>query len=111
MGAAATIVKGRASGKSSLRERISVRRMMVASARVASSMAKWSPMQVRGPALKGMYCQRSRPVAFSGVNRSGSNSQRVFPQVGVAVHRVNPHRAQRACLHEITVDLNRAVGQ
>jgi Asparagine synthase len=41
-----------------------------ASARVSSSMAKWSPMQVRGPALKGMYCQRSRPAAFSGLNRS-----------------------------------------
>jgi hypothetical protein len=37
---AATVVNGTASGKSSRRERISTRRMMVASARVASSIAK-----------------------------------------------------------------------
>ena len=45
MGAAATVVNGTVMGKSASRERISVRRVMVASARVASSVAKWSPMQ------------------------------------------------------------------
>ena len=40
IGAPATIVKGTATGKSESIDRISVRRTMVASARVASSMAK-----------------------------------------------------------------------
>ena len=40
IGASATIVKGTATGKSGSMDRISVRRTMVASARVASSMAK-----------------------------------------------------------------------
>lgn len=40
IGSAATVVKGTIIGKSGFRERISVRRMIVASARVDSSMAK-----------------------------------------------------------------------
>jgi hypothetical protein len=40
MGAAATVVNGTARGKSSSRERISASRIVVASPRVASSMAK-----------------------------------------------------------------------
>src|SRR5258705_6215916 len=48
-------------------------------------------------------------VAACGVFRGEAfrvEPQRIFPKVGVAVHRVNPDRAQRARLHEITVDLD-----
>ena len=54
MGAGATVVNDTMMGKSASRERISVRRMMVASARVASSVAKWSPMQEQTGCLIAM---------------------------------------------------------
>ena len=74
IGAAATVVNGTASGKSSDKEWMSIVRMMVPSAIVASSIAKWSPMHDRGPPPNGMYCQRSRLFMFCGLNRSGSNT-------------------------------------
>jgi DNA-binding CsgD family transcriptional regulator len=54
-------VNGVAKGKSSLSDSIRAARMMVASARVASSMAKWSPMHDRGPPPNGRYCQQGQP--------------------------------------------------
>ena len=65
MGAAATVVNGTLIGKSAAREWISVRRMTVASAIVTSNIAKWSPMQERGPAPKGRYADPSEVTTGS----------------------------------------------
>lgn len=73
-GPLATVVNGTSTGKSLAVERISVDRMMVASARVVSSRAKCSPMHERAPPANGTKCQRSRPSEFSGLNRSGSKT-------------------------------------
>lgn len=46
-------------------------------------------MQDRGPPPKGRYCHRLRPFDRWGLNRSGSEALRVFPEHRVTVQRVD----------------------
>src|SRR6476646_4828571 len=48
-------------------------RIRVSATRI-SVMAKFRPMQVRGPAPNGRYAYRGRAAEFSGANRSGRNT-------------------------------------
>src|ERR1700749_826997 len=62
-GAPASIVSGVTVGNSWLWERILTRPTIVARARIASSIAKWSPMQARGPPPNGRESPRGGPPA------------------------------------------------
>src|SRR6185295_9077831 len=82
IGPLATVVYGTSTGKSSPNDSTTVDRMMVASARVVSSLAKCSPMHDRDPAANGTNCQRLRPADASGPNRSGSNANGLLHNAG-----------------------------
>lgn len=63
-------------------------------------------MHDRGPAPKGMNCQRSRPLEFSALNRSGSNTSGLAHRTGSRCRALDSDRQHRASLDAVAADLD-----